>query len=174
MRSPGKSFKWIFFRIVNYIHIVVGLLIIALSFIGNWPLHFYGVAEFIGFILAMLAFGIFVANGLSNLYLVERFFPDRLPPVATSRFNFVTYILLIIISSILIIFLFALFLSNLETGDPEDRFPLIAWTLFGSLVAASIPLWFLQPNLRRTLKRNYYNTFDQFLENDDAPEVENE
>lgn len=174
MKSPGKSFKWIFFRIINYIHIVVGLFIIILSIIGNWPLRFAGVAEFLGFLLALLAFGIFLANGLSNLYLIERFFPDQLPPGAASRFNLITYILLIIISSILIILLFAIIFSSVDGSGASDDFPLVAWIFFSLLVVTSIPLWFLQPNLRSTLKKNYYTTFDQFLENDNFPEIENE
>lgn len=174
MKSPGKSFKWIFFRVINYLHIIAGLLIIVLSIIGNWPLHFTGVAEFIGFLLALLAFGIFAANGLSNLYLLEKFFPDQLPPKAASRFNLITYILLIIISSIMIIFLSAQFFSSLDSAGSSDAFPFIAWIFFGSLAATSISLWFLQPNLRSTLKKNYYTTFDQFLENDSLPGIENE
>ena len=173
MKSPGKSFKWIFFRIINYIHIIVGLFIIVLSIIGSWPLDFAGVAEFIGFLLALLAFGVFAANGLSNLYLLEKFFPDQLPPKPASRFNLITYILLITISSILTISFIVLFFQNLEGSISEETFPLIAWIFYGSLIATSIPVWFLQPNLRNTLKRNYYTTFDQFLENDEVPEGEN-
>jgi hypothetical protein len=174
MKSPAKSFKWIFFRVINYLHIVIGLFIIVMSIISNWPLRFVGVAEFFGFLLAMLGFGIFVANGLSNLYLVERFFPDQLPPGSASRFNMLTYILLIIFSSLLIILVFALLFSSLDDAGTENAFPLVAWIFLVSLVSTSIPLWFLQPNLRSTLKKNYYTNFDQFLENDTFPEIENE
>lgn len=164
MKSPAKSFKWIFFRIINYLHIVAGFFTIVLAIIGNWPLRFADIAYFLGFILALLLFCVFIANGLSNLYLLEKHYPDQLPSRTASRINLVMYILLIIVSAITIIIFFAGLFSRYDYDDPENGFPLSALVFFGSFGVTSIPIWFLQIQLRRTLKRNYYTAFDEFLE----------
>ena len=90
MKSSAKGFKWIMFRILNYIQIVVGFFVIVFAVIGNWPLRFSSIEDVLGFLLAVVAFGIFVANGLSNLYLIEKCFPDQLPSKAATRFNLET------------------------------------------------------------------------------------
>ncbi len=164
MNSAAKSFKWIFFRIINYLHIVAGFFTIVLAIIGNWPLRFSDISVFLGFILALLVFCIFIANGLSNLYLLEKHYPDQLPSRTTSRFNLVMYILLIIVSAIMIIILFAGLLERYDSEAAEDAFPLVALWFFGSFGITSIPIWFLQMQLRGTLRRNYYTAFDEFLE----------
>jgi hypothetical protein len=174
MNSPGKKFKWIIFRILNYIHVVVGFFVVLFAVVGNWPLHFSGIEEVLGFLLAVIAFGIFVANGLSNLYLVEKFYPDQLPPRTTSRFNLTMYVLMIIVSSVLTIAMFAILFQAFDSYDSDITFSIVALVILGSLVVTSIPLWFLQAGLRSTLKRNYYTTFDQFLENDELPGSETE
>lgn len=164
MKSRAKSIKWIFFRIINYLHIVAGFFVIVLAIIGNWPLRFTDFASFLGFMLALLVFCIFIANGLSNLYLLEKHYPDQLPSRTASRFNLVMYILLIIVSSIMIIILFAGLFSRYDNDNAEDIFPFVALLFFGSFGVISIPIWFLQMQLRSTLKRNYYTAFDEFLE----------
>ena len=165
MKSPAKSFKWIFFRVINYIQIVVAVFIIVLIIIGTLTSGFTGAADVFLFILPMLTFGTFIANGLSNLYLIEKFYPNQLPSKATSRFNMVTYILLIIFSLLLIIATFAdFFTTDIENSD--NTFPLLSQVVFGFLGLTSIPIWFLQMQLRATLKRNYYMAFDEFLETD--------
>ena len=164
MKSPAKGFKWIFFRIINYLHIVAGFFTIVLAVIGNWPLQFTDFAVFLGFMLALLVFCVFIANGLSNLYLLEKHYPDQLPSRAASRFNLVMYILLIIVSAIMIITLFAGLFARYDNENAEDLFPLSALLFFGSFGVTSIPIWFLQMQLSRTLKRNYYTAFDEFLE----------
>jgi hypothetical protein len=164
MKSPAKSFKWIFFRVINYLHIVAGFFVIVVAIIGNWPLRFTDISLFLGFFLALLVFCVFIANGLSNLYLLERHYPDQLPSRVASRFNLVMYILLIIVSSVMIIIFFGGLFSRYNSDDAEDAFPFVALVFFGSFGAASIPVWFLQIQLRRILKRNYYTAFDEFLE----------
>lgn len=163
MNAPAKGFKWIFFRVLNYIQIVVGLFIIVVVNISNWSFDSADISYFI----AMLAFGVFVANGLSNIYLVERFFPNQMPTLTASRFNLVTYILLIIVSSLTILVTFAMFFSMSESGVTPNDYQYTALWLLISLSATSIPLWFLQIQLRTTLKRNQYAVFDQFLENEE-------
>src|SRR5688572_28008411 len=152
MRSSSKSFKWIMFRILNYIQIVVGFFVIVFAVIGNWPLRFSNIEDVLGFLLAVAAFGIFVANGLSNLYLIEKYFPDQLPSKAVSRFNLTMHVLMIIVSSLLTIVLFAGLFQTLESEGSDITFSAIAMVIIGSLVATSIPIWFMQGNLRGTLK----------------------
>lgn len=164
MKSPAKGFKWIFFRIINYLHIVAGFFTIVLAIIGNWPLRFTDFAVFLGFFLALLVFCVFIANGLSNLFLLEKHYPDQLPSRTASRFNMIMYILLIIVSAIMIITLVAGLITRYDNENAEDLFPLSALLFFGSFGVTSIPVWFLQMQLRRTLKRNYYTAFDEFLE----------
>lgn len=165
MKSSARSFKWIIFRILNYIQVVVAFFIIIFAVIGNWPLRFSDIEEVLGFLLAVVAFGIFIANGLSNLYLVEKCYPNQLPSRAGSRFNITMYVLMIIVSSLLTIVSFASLFQIFDSYE-SDTFSVITLVILGSLVATSIPIWFLQANLRSTLKKNYYTTFDLFLEND--------
>ena len=158
MPLTAKNIKWNVFRLVCYLQIAAstGFLIFFLMR-RPWPLRFEDLTDLLLTLLFVLVCCTYTANGLSNLYLIERFLPDQLPSKRAFRLNMLLYVMIIISSAMVILVTFVLYVD--EDGKPD--LPLLMIT---TLSVTSILVWFLQPDLRNTLRRNYYRAFDQFLE----------
>lgn len=163
MSEGGLATKWKIFRAVNYVQVLAGAGLVITIVVRTSSYSFDNLQGALFFLLFTVGFSIFTANGLSNIYLIERFLPDQLPPRAALRANLVFYILQLILSVLLIIGTIAAFVDVLDRRSYDDAVPFVILSAFTTLCCTSIPIWFLQVRLRRTLKKNHYNSFDQFL-----------
>jgi hypothetical protein len=83
------SVKWKIFLALNLVLSVPALVCFILMIINFLNSHRYRDDDFIFFIFA-LALLIIALNGFLNIYLLQRFYPDKLLPLSVKRLNAVS------------------------------------------------------------------------------------
>lgn len=164
MTIPALATKWKVFRIVNYLQILGGVSMVVVIIVRTWSYSFDSPDNLFYFLLTTISFSIFAVNSLSNVYLIEKFLPDQLPSRSASRFNLVLYVIQVILCVLLILLTIFAFVETAEKRRLGDAFAIMVLLVLIILSITSSIICFLQPQLRSTIKRNYYSAFDEFLE----------
>jgi hypothetical protein len=110
--------KWKIFLALNFVLSLPALVCLVLFFINflnsynRREDYFFGIVFLFGLMLVTF-------NGFLNIYLLQRFFPDKLIPVSIKRLNTLSLVLNILVAiAILILCIYA---ASLEFGHDYDN-----------------------------------------------------
>jgi cytochrome bd-type quinol oxidase subunit 2 len=163
----GLNLQWRLFRIANYL-----LVICVLSFTG---ILIYSLtmetgisgAQVFYYLLMMACAGVLLTNYCSNLYLLEKCYPDS----GISSSYRILIGLSLFFSSIIIAFLtltFAYLLHDVITEkNPADSYTTrrhVVTAAFGTILLISYYVTWQQVALRKTIQRNHRRVYNAFLE----------
>jgi len=161
------SLKWKIFRIVNYL-----MLVLVTTIMGFGTFHFIKdnqptpaeIFYFIAFALGGIAL---IANHCSNIYLLEKFYPNE--ELSRNHLLVISFILLsacLIIGFLTITYLITFFeavVYAIKTDKILTR-PVIAAFLFGMILLLCYYIFWMQVALRKTIQRNHAGFYASFPE----------
>jgi hypothetical protein len=160
--------KWKIFRIANYLHIA-GVATMGLYILYAFTSSFGTVSteDLVFLVLFICGIGILLANSIISLHLLERCYPDK---QYSNELN-VASIFIIIIAFLLILLLLIAFYFGFQATFLENRSPdllgLILLTIIGTTIITGFYSCWLQLVLKKTLKKNYKLSVENFLNTDE-------
>jgi hypothetical protein len=157
------ALKWKIFRVICYLQIVTCLGFIIIPIVYN---AFSNIGDYFMLGIYILVIGSYLADASSNLYLVEKFLPARVPPKKVLSVNRVLYVLLVTSSAITINGTIAIlaYIAGSDTKVWGSTMNTLLVVMLITLSVTGMAVWYLQPGLRYTLKANHHRTFNQFTE----------
>lgn len=164
--------KWKIFRIVSYLHmtstIIVGASMLYFM-LSEVSISASSTEDAIGLIILILTTTALLANSSVNMYLLERFYPDKQPGKQLGNFSRVLFILCIPIS-LFVLGTAGLLLNELisqKHTDLSQNLPGYAATIVMTIIGVTgfYILW-IQVSLRKAIRRNYEASINKFLESD--------
>jgi hypothetical protein len=158
--------KWKIFKIINSLYLASCLGILGFSCYNiSLRVMSYGPMEVLIFSLFLLCFLVFSANCIYNLYMLEKLYPDNYNkrPKKLSRI-FLT-LNLIILSLLFLFFLYGLSeeLRNLNKRRHNDNIGIWILLVLFILISFGVYITWLQIILRKTIRRNFESSMDNFL-----------
>ena len=163
--------RWKIFRVVSYIHMTFTAVITALGVaaIFGTSFNYRSFEQIIVLFLLFLVPVSLLANSSINLFLLDRYFPDRLPGKALRRFSVILFILALL--SDLAVLLVAIFGFADELSRSSDQLDVVGIVAASAIAAIGLTgayiLW-LQVSLRKLIRRNHELVFDNFLEPEES------
>jgi hypothetical protein len=156
--------KWKIFFALNFILALPAFVCLALLIIYFSDAYHTGEDNFY-FIIFVFALSVITLNGFLNIYLLQRFFPDKLIPAATKRLNLVSLILTSIITAgLLILFIYGAseeFSADNEYRDASGKIALVIILL--ALIIQTIVL-IMQGQLPGRISRNNSEQIDSLVD----------
>lgn len=165
--------KWKIFRIISYLHMVctLGMGTFALYSIFNSRIRFHSAEDVLSVLIFIFCPSILLANSSINIYLLERFYPDRLSGKKLQRFSVLLFILSLLVVIAVVLLTIAGFSESLSGKNYTFRQGFMVFlTLSGFAVIGVTGLYIIvgQVSLRRTIRRNQEAALNSFLNDDPA------
>ena len=155
--------KWKIFLALNFVLALpsfVFLIILIINF-----LKYYSITEdTIFFLLFLFGLSMITLNGFLNIYLLQRFFPDKIIPISIKRINLLSLILTSIIAvGMLIMFIYATAeeFGNNNAGRNANVKIALAILLFALIILVIILI--MQAKLPRLISRNNHEKMDSLI-----------
>ncbi len=167
MTSETITARWKVFRIANYLllAIVLGITAMGIFYFTDGPSN--TAADTFYFILFVTAAAILTTNYCSNIYLLDKYYPDGL---VLQGFLILIKIVLFL-NSLVITFLTLtysfVFYDTFIRFQTRNGFPdktQIVVLLFGMILLIAYYLTWQQVALRRLIQKNHNKIFNAFLE----------
>lgn len=165
--------KWKIFRIVSYLHMTCTLAMgtLALYTIFTAGIRFNSTEDILGVLILILCPTILLANSSVNIYLLEKFYPDRLFGKKLYRFSVLLFILSLVVVIAVVLLTIAGFSETLSRKNYTFRDRLMIYlTLSAFTVIGLTGLYIIvsQVSLRRAIRRNHEASLNSFLDSDPA------
>ncbi|HEY6502352.1 MAG TPA: hypothetical protein VIZ28_00125 [Chitinophagaceae bacterium] len=158
------SLKWKIFFALNILValpafiLLVLLLVIAFNDVNSSEDYLY-------FIIFLFAFSMMMLNGFLNIFLLQRFYPDKLIPAGAKRLNLLSWILTALVTIGLLI---SCYYAAIEVFDARNagrnaagKVTLIILLL---ILILQLIILVMQLQLRRLISRNNRNSMDSLID----------
>jgi hypothetical protein len=158
--------KWKIFLVLNFILSIPALICFIFVFVQFINRHLNGRGGDETFVyLFLFSFFAIAANGLLNIYLLQRFFPDKMLSVAVKRLNIVSLTVNVLVSIGLMIL--CIYAASYEFGnDPEmrDEGGRIALGFIFFFWIVQVVVLVMQGQLPGLISRNNRNKMDSLID----------
>lgn len=162
--------KWKIFRVISYLHIAAAMAILLFLIYATWEIRLNSLNDVLTFSLFILLALIYVANSLINLFLLERYYPDQRPGKTLHIWNWIFYVLFIILLGLSIVVAYFTTMEMMRFASQYGRYSmhrqLMLVAILWAICLTGIPITIYQPVLRNAILHNYRKTMDSFF----APE----
>lgn len=160
---------WKIFRVASYLHMTSAVVIGAIGLQMILDIGMHSMEDILGASLLLLGPAILLANSSLNVYLLEKFYPDRVPGKKLRRFSVLLFLLslLVLLTAIALAAtaFYQLALKRHYTFQQNILGYLIATDLAVMGLTGCYILW-AQVSLRKALRRNYEVSVNSFLDSD--------
>jgi len=158
--------KWKIFMVLNFIVSLPALLCFILMFINLFNTHQGDSGrEFLFIFLPLFCMLMIALNGLLNIYVLQRYFPDKLLPGAIRRLNVLCLIVNFLVSVVILIFCFyaATFEFSSYNGE-QDQQGKIALVILFFLWLVQVVVLIMQTRLPGIINRNNRKKMDSLID----------
>lgn len=163
--------KWRIFRVISYLHMVLALVmgVYTLYMVLSNSIRIRSTDDILAVSFLVIFSASLLGNSSINLYLLEKFFPDKVPGKKIRIFSGILYVL----SSIAILFVLIGVVSivyDISSKKYTYSFQYVMMYLVVSAIAilgltGCYILW-VQVSLRKSIRRNYEASLNNFLAGD--------
>lgn len=158
------SFKWKLYGIVNYL-----LLVLSVVYIIAMVLVAFSSGKDVDFVIAFISictgFLVLFFNSFVNIYIIRRFFPDKILTPHASLLNLIALVAgLLITAALSLITFFGFreeFILKTETDDNIGRITVL---VLGFTILLQYYSLLMQFQVNAFLKDNHHNSIDRLLE----------
>lgn len=157
------SLKWKIFFALNFI-LAIPAFVVLLFLIIN-----FSTSDRIGednFFFALAVFGLLMitGNGFLNIYVIQRFFPDKLLPVNINRLNTISLVInFILTTGLLILCIYGATVEFKQSNAGRDTSGKIVLVIFFIACLIHIITLILQVQLPPLIMRNNHEKMDSLI-----------
>ena len=158
--------KWKIFLVLNFVLSLPALICFILMFI-NFINSSYARSdeEYLFVFLPLFSLLLISLNGLLNIYILQRFFPDKLLPAAVRRLNAVSLGFNILVAvGMLILCIYAASYEFGNENEVEDSAGKIALAILFFLWLVQIIVLVMQGQLPGLINRNHRDKMDSLID----------
>ena len=158
--------KWKIFLVLNFILMVPALFCLCLLVINLFNERYRHSNEEVVFeTIAFISLLTITLNGLLNVYLLQRFYPDKLLPVGVRRLNVISLVLNILISiGIMILCIYAATYEFGEIEEDKDTAGRIILAIFCFFWIVQVVVLVIQGRLPIIINRNHRGKMDSLID----------
>lgn len=167
------SFNWKIFRIVSYLHmtctLVIGAFMIYILF--STPFKMNSTEDVLVVLTLILCPSILLANSSINIYLLERFYPDKPPGKKLHRFSVILFILSLVVTIIAAALAVTGFYELAAQKNFNFQQQLIGYLTISTIAVIGLTGFYIlwnQVSLRKRIRRNYEASLNNFLDSDQS------
>ena len=165
--------KWKMFRMVSYLHLTCTLVLSVITLdmiIDDFP-RGKSNANWFAISIFLVSSPSLLSNSSINIYLLERYYPDKLPGKRLRTFSVILFILsllVVILTTGLTVAAIFYELNRSSRIQPfKQRF--LGYGIAATLAVISLTGFYIlwnQVSLRKAIRRNYQASMDNFLVSD--------
>ncbi|MFT3825072.1 MAG: hypothetical protein QM731_14205 [Chitinophagaceae bacterium] len=166
--------KWRIFRVINTLHIVGSCAFFTMIMYWTYPLRFANAFDILAFLLLTIGLTSLLVNGIFNILLLEKYYPDKYPSGSFLNFSTLLYIMAILTIIALVVlttWISIEFWSRERSSyyNPLRVRQVMIMALCFTIVLTGIYVISLQLHLRKTIRRNHIAMVEGFLDTENTP-----
>lgn len=157
--------KWKIFLALNFVLALLALVFIALVLISLFNDRMQNTDDYIYSMVFLFTFSMIALNCFLNIYILQRFFPDKLIPLATRRLHLIIMLITGLVSvALLIICLYAAIDDYGEEYDEVGRTGRIFLLAFSTMLIVQLVVLVMQGRLPGLIRRNNHNKMHSMID----------
>jgi uncharacterized membrane protein len=157
------SVKWKIFFALNFI-LAIPAFVALLFLIINFSTNYRTGEDNLFFALAVFGLLMITGNGFLNIYVIQRFFPDKLLPVNIKRLNIISLVInFIITAGLLILCIYGALEEFKQSNAGRDTTGKIVLVIFFIVCLIHIITLILQVQLPSLIMRNNHEKMNSLI-----------
>ena len=157
------SLKWKIFFALNFI-LAIPAFVVLLFLIINFSTSYRTSEDNLFFTLALFGLLMITGNGFLNIYVIQRFFPDKLLPVNIKRLNTISLVInFIITAGLLILCIYGALEEFKQSNAGRDTTGKIVLVIFFIVCLIHIITLILQVQLPSLVMRNNHEKMNSLI-----------
>lgn len=158
---------------MSYLHMICTIVmgVFALYSVFTAGIRMNSTEDIIGVSALILCPSILLANSSVNIYLLERFYPDRLFGKKINRFSILLFILsLLVVTAVLLVTIagFSETLSRQDYTSGQSLMISLILATFSVIGLTGLYIVVVQVSLRKAIRRNHEASLNRFLDSEPA------